>query len=169
MYLPIEGFVTFVNPAFNLYQSPLRAPIIYPTQLDSFLKKFNQIPSKMSGRHKKLAEQLISMHRIETPYSRSISYKYEQLKKDILCSSCFSFMNLVGEKKLVCEKCGCEEDVESAVIRSVEEIRLLFRNIKITTNLVHEWCGVVPSRKMIRRILLENNKSIGYGRWYYFE
>ncbi|MEH7332758.1 nuclease-related domain-containing protein [Neobacillus drentensis] len=166
---PLDGYVSFVNPKFTLYQAPLNSPIIFPTQLDSFIKKFDQIPSKLNGLHKKLADQLISMHLNETPYSRSISYKYEQLRKGILCFLCFSFMHLVGEKKLVCEKCGCQEDVVSGVLRSVEEIKLLFPDMKITTNLVHEWCGVIKSRKKIRRILMENCNQIGYGRWFYYE
>lgn len=34
-YSSIEGYVAFVNPEFTLYQAPLDAPIIYPTQLNS--------------------------------------------------------------------------------------------------------------------------------------
>ncbi|WNS77503.1 nuclease-related domain-containing protein [Bacillus sp. DTU_2020_1000418_1_SI_GHA_SEK_038] len=36
--LPIEGYLTFVNPEFTLYQAPLNASIILPTQLNRFLK-----------------------------------------------------------------------------------------------------------------------------------
>lgn len=168
-HFPLDGYVSFVNPKFTLYQAPLNTPIIFPTQLDSYINKFDKIPSRLNGLHKKLADQLISMHLNETPYSRSISYKYEPLRKGILCFLCFSFMHLVGEKKLVCEKCGCQEDVVFGVLRSVEEIKLLFPDLKITTNLVHEWCGVIQSRKKIRRILIENYNQIGYGRWFYYE
>ncbi|MGG3469304.1 nuclease-related domain-containing protein [Neobacillus pocheonensis] len=168
-HVPIDGYVPFVNPKFTLYQAPLDKPIIFPTQLDNFIKKFNQIPSRLSGKHRKLADQLISMHLTETPYSRTIQYQFRPLKKGVLCSTCFSFMYFDNGGKLVCGKCGCEEDVVIGVIRSVEEIKLLFPDLKITTNLVHEWCGVIGSRKMIRRILTKNMKVIGYGRWFYYE
>ena len=56
----------------------------------------------------------------------------------------------------MCEDCGCHEVIDHAVLRVVEEIKLLFPNIKITTNVVHEWCKVVESKKTIRRILKQN-------------
>ncbi|MFK4998359.1 nuclease-related domain-containing protein [Bacillus sp. N9] len=51
-HLPIEGYVTFVNPEFTLYQAPLHTPIIYPTQLNQFLLKINGMPSKLYDQHK---------------------------------------------------------------------------------------------------------------------
>lgn len=169
IYLPIEGSVSFVNPEFTLYQAPLNAPIIYPNQLNRFMKKLNQIPSTLNERHKKIADLLISLHQDHPPYSRLKPYNYEQLRKGIICFICYSFMYLVGERKLVCEKCRCEEEAESAIIRSVEELKLLFPNIKITTTLVSDWCRVINSRKMIRRVLMENMNATGFGRWFYFE
>ncbi|WP_231507605.1 hypothetical protein [Bacillus sp. UNC41MFS5] len=74
-----------------------------------------------------------------------------------------------GEKVVVCEKCGDVESIESAVLRTVEELKFLFPDIKITTSLVYEWCRVIKSKKMIRRILMKNYKAIGYGRWFYYE
>ena len=64
-YLPIEGDVAFVNPNFTLYQAPLNEPIIHPTQLNSLMKKLNEIPSKLTNRHKMLADQLISLHQTD--------------------------------------------------------------------------------------------------------
>jgi hypothetical protein len=169
IYLPIEGYVTFVNPEFTLYQAPLNAPIIHPTQLNCLMKKLNEIPSKLNGRHKKLADQLISMHQTESPYTRFPPYNYDQLQKGIICAECPSFVTSVGEKKIVCDKCRREETVESAVLRSVDELKLLFPNKKITTNGVHEWCKVIESKKQIRRILMQNFRSIGTRQHRYFE
>ncbi|WP_066063913.1 nuclease-related domain-containing protein [Neobacillus soli] len=168
IFLPIEGQVVFVNPGFTLYQAPLNAPIIYPTQLITHMGKLNKTPSKLNSRHKKLADQLISMHQSESRYSQFPSYKYEQLKKGLTCSGCHSFAILVGEKKLVCEKCGCEEDIESAVLRSVKELKLLFPDRKITTNGIYEWCNVIASKKIIRRILMANLTSVGMRHLRYF-
>ncbi|MFF2447673.1 NERD domain-containing protein [Neobacillus sp. NPDC058068] len=169
IYLPIEGLVTFVNPEFTLYQAPINTPIIYPTQLNHLMKKLNQIPSKLNYRHKKLADQLVAMHLSESPYAWKPIYTYEKLKKGIICPICFSFMLSVGDKKLVCEKCGCEEKVDTAVLRSVKELILLFPDRKITTNGIHEWCGVIGSTKVVRRILMQNLTSIGTRQYRYFE
>ncbi|WP_347564310.1 hypothetical protein [Bacillus sp. MM2020_4] len=69
----------------------------------------------------------------------------------------------------MCGDCGHEELMEAAVLRSVREIKLLFPDLKITTSLVHEWCGVVDSERRIRRILGENFKIFGNRRWVFYE
>jgi hypothetical protein len=77
-------------------------------------------------------------------------------------------MSLQGNK-FVCNVCGCEELVASAVLRIVEEIKLLFPGRKITSNEIHEWCGVIGCKKRITRILRSNYTSLGAGQWTYYE
>lgn len=167
--LPIEGYVVFINPEFTLYQAPLKAPFIFPTQLHRFMKTLNQKPSKLTDLHRKMADQLISMHKIISPYTKLPTYEYEQLVKGLICSECYSFMIYDGNRKVICKKCGCHEVADSAILRSIEEIKILFPNKKITTDCVFNWCKVIDSKKKIRRILKENYKMVGYGKWGYFE
>jgi len=168
--IPIRPTIIFINPSFTLYQAPLNQPIIYPTQINGFMKEFDRTPSKLNDRHKKLAERLISLHSNKSPYpDRLPTYEYRNLTKGIVHPKCNSFMVSDGEKVVVCEKCGDVESIESAILRTVEELKFLFPDSKITTSLVHEWCRVIKSKKMIRRILMKNYKAIGYGRWFYFE
>ena len=164
-YLPIEGDVAFVNPNFTLYQAPLNEPIIHPTQLNNLMKKLNEIPSKLTNRHKMLADQLVSMHQIDCPFTRLPHYSYDQLQKGPLCADCYSLLCFVDESKkiMVCNKCGHEELVDSAVLRCVEELELLFPDMKITTNLVHDWCIVVGSKKTIRRVLMQTISQLEKG------
>ncbi|MEY2195868.1 hypothetical protein AB7942_24505 [Neobacillus sp. BF23-41] len=102
--------------------------------------KLNGIPSKLTNRHKMLSDQLISLHQTDSPYTRFPSYSYGQLQKGPLCAD---FQSLI--------------------------LVLLFPDLKITTNLVHDWCRVVGSRKTIRRILMQNYKSVGERQHRYFE
>lgn len=168
-HLPISGYVIFINPEFTLYQAPFNKKIIYPTQLNRLLKELNSIPSKLNGHHHQIAEFLLKSHITESPFSQVPPYEFKQMRKRFTCSVCHSFMVTDGDKKLVCGKCGYEEKIESAVVRSVEELKLLFPDKKITTNLVYEWCQVVESRKMIGRILKQNFKTLGYGQWTHYE
>ncbi|MBT2727136.1 NERD domain-containing protein [Bacillus sp. ISL-75] len=169
--IPVEPTIIFINPEFTLYQAPLNQPIIYPTQIDCFMKKFDGTPSKLNDRHNKLADRLISLHSNESPYATRLpTYEYRKLKKGMSCKKCDSLM-ISGEDNIIvkCKKCGYVETVESAVLRNVVELKFLFPDIKITTVLVYEWCHVVKSKKTIRRVLMENYKAIGYGRWFYYE
>ena len=167
----IEAYVVFVNPEFFLYQAPMDKPIIYPPQLKMLMRKLDSTPSKLTYRHKKMADKLISLHQVQSPYANSKipTYEYNQLRKDITCSVCHSFSCSVSSGNVFCADCGNVESVESAVLRCVEEIRLLFPNMRITTNVVFEWCGIIESKKIIRRLLKKNFKSIGERKLRYFE
>jgi len=167
--LPITGSVVFINPNFTLYQAPLDKPIIFPTQVKNHLSKLSKISSKITEKHKNLADQLLSLHITDSPYEKIPPYDYNQLRKGMICPKCHSFSVTVGIKKCICRECGYEELVESSVLKGVKEFKILFPNEKITTILIHDWCQVVQSEKRIRNILLNNFSKVGSKRWTYYE
>jgi hypothetical protein len=175
-YLKKNGFhfrvlpyLVFINPKFFLYQAPQNDSIVFPPQLSSFMKKLNSKPSNLNGMQRKLADKLIADHIIESPYPKLPPYNYHSLQKGLTCAICDSLFITCDERKAKCNKCGFEEEVELAVVRRVEEFKLLFPNIKVTTNIIHDWCQVVTSKKTIRKILLKNYKIVGYGQWANYE
>lgn len=168
IHIPIEAYVVLVNPEFTLYQAPLNASIILPTQLPRFIKKLNEIPSQLNAQHQKTAHKLISLHLAESPYTRLPDYHYDQLQKGLTCIDCDTFKITVNTKNIVCNKCGCVEVADLAVLRHIEELRLLFPDKKLTTNSVYNWCKIFPSKKKIRRILLHNYKPIGEKQHRYY-
>jgi len=133
------------------------------------MKKLNASTSKLSVKHQNLAELLISLHQDESPYTELPKYEFDQLKKGITCKECHSFSIFLNERKISCNDCGFEEGIESAVMRSVSELKLLFPNKKISTNVVCEWCQVGISKARLSRILKKNLNAIGYGQWSYYE
>ena len=168
-HLPIEAWVVHINPEFSLYQAPRDEPIILPTQVKRYLQKMNTTPSKINGKHEKLADKLISLHIHDRPFSNVPAYTYGQVKKGITCVICHSFSVFVHGKNCVCKDCGHEEEVESAVLRIIAEFQLLFPDRKITTHEVYEWCQIVDCKKRISRILIKNFKGMGDRRWTYYE
>lgn len=167
--LPISASIVFINPEFTLYQIPLNKPFIFPTQIKKYLKNLNTIPSKLNSKHKILADQFISLHIKDSPFKQLPTYDYVQLQKGITCVKCTSFSIAVEGKKCVCRECGHEEMVETAVIRNVKEHKLLFPNRKITTNVIHEWCNEIKSKRIISNILIKNLKKVGVHQWSYYE
>jgi hypothetical protein len=167
--LTIEAYVIFINPQFTLYQTPPDLPFILPTKLDSFMKKLDQKPSRLNDSHKTLADKLISLHQTVPPKIQLPNYSYETIEKGLTCCKCNSFSVTIVGKKLICGKCRGEEMVTVAVMRNVEEFKLLFPEQKITTNVIHEWCGVVDSRKRISRVLGKNLNITGLGQWAFYE
>ncbi|WP_413304247.1 nuclease-related domain-containing protein [Bacillus sp. 1P10SD] len=165
----VEGYVVFINPSFTLYQSPKDEPIIYLSQLPRFMKKLNELPCQLTKQDKELADKLVALHQIESPYTRIRPYKYEELKKGPTCHMCQSSSLSVCGKKLVCNDCGCEVLVESVILRGVGELRLLFPDMRITTNLVYEWCEGAGSKKRISRVLSRHFSVTGVHQWAFYE
>ena len=124
--LTVEAYVIFINPHFTLYKTPADLPFILPTQLNSFMKKLDQKPSRLNQSHKDLADKLISLHQPVPPKIQLPNYRYETVKKGMSCCKCDSFSVTIFGKKLICGKCGREEFVTVAVMRNVEEFKLLF-------------------------------------------
>jgi hypothetical protein len=164
--ITIESYCIFINPKFQLYQAPMNPQLIFPTQLERFIKKVNKYSSQLNDRYSKMSENLLSQHIVESPYVRSPSYSYEKLAKGPFCPKCFSLIFFRG-KLVVCHTCGFEEGLEAAVLRCVNEIKLLFPNLPITTKVVQEWCKI-ESEKTVRRILIKNFTYVGHGRSSYY-
>lgn len=167
--MSIEGYVVFINPEFTLYQAPLNKPFIFPTQLNRYLNNLDSIPSKLTGKHKILADQLKAKHIIHSPYTQLPAYDFQQLKKGLICEKCSAFSVFVEGKEICCKKCYHNEAVSLAVLRNVQEFKLLFPNQRITTNIIHEWCNGIISRKRIRNILKKHLTIIGVHQWAYYE
>ncbi|WP_226086371.1 nuclease-related domain-containing protein [Mesobacillus sp. S13] len=168
-HLEIESYVIFINPEFTLYQAPKNAPNILPSQLNRFMKKLNKRQSKLNNIHQKIADKLLELHTVDNPYKRLPKYEYEQLKKGIVCGECHSFVDQVVKREFVCSHCGSHEKIDTAVLRNIEEVRLLFPDKKITTTLIYEWSNGALSRKVIRNILSDNFNVVSTKRHQYFE
>lgn len=144
---PIDAQVVFINPEFTLYQAPLDSPIIFPTQIKTYMRKIDAIPSKLNRKDKLLADKLISLHIEENPYTILPHYEFKKLRKGMTCRVCDSFSMYVNGK--ICQCGDCE--------------------MKITTYLVYDWCVVIELKRTIKRILVRNYKQIGVRQWTYYE
>jgi hypothetical protein len=164
----IESYLVFVNPDFYLYQASINLPTIFPCQINRFLEKLNKKPVKQLDRHLKLAEHLVASHIKESPFTKVPEYRFEYLKKLVVCKVCHSTDCVINEKSFNCTKCGFKEPIGVTALRHVEEYRLLFPDRKITTNGIFEWCGGRISKKVIRRILKKYFILMGNARSSHF-
>lgn len=165
----VESLVIFINPEFTLYQAPMDLPAIFPTQVNGFLKNMNSTPSRLNDGHKKLAQQLLSLHQTKNPYAILPNYTYEQQQKGMYCGFCYSFQLSKSYDELVCGKCGGHEKIELAILRHVKEFQLLFPDRKITTQSICEWCNGELSRRTFGRVLKKHLKTIGTTKDTYYE
>jgi hypothetical protein len=163
----IEAYVVFINPEFQLYLATANHPIVFPSQLRRFMEKLKSKSAVLKASHKKLANQLLSLHVEVSPYTRMPEYQYADLEKGILCPACQKFYTF-NRPYLYCDGCGGKEFLEPAVLRSIEELILLFPEIKITTKTIQDWCKIIKNIKTIRKILTKNYKRIRHGKASYY-
>ncbi|WP_318507097.1 nuclease-related domain-containing protein [Bacillus sp. T3] len=167
--IPTERYLVFINSEFQLYQAPTNKQIIFHSQLNRFLRNLDTRPSLLNGKHRELAEFLLQAHIIEPPYDKLPPYTFDTVRKGFISACCGSlYVNIVG-RRLVCGICGQAEDISLAVVRNIEELRLLFPGIKVSTRMVWEWCGGVVAKRNLRRILLNHYQKIGNCKFAYFE
>ncbi|WP_161784677.1 nuclease-related domain-containing protein [Halalkalibacter okhensis] len=160
---PIEAYVVFISPEFQLYQTPLNLPIIFSTQLKRFFNQLQRNSSPLKEINEKLAKQILTLHLPESPYTRLPKYDFPSLKKGIYCPTCQSFYTAFSNKKTIqCNHCSNSENSHAALKRTIEEFILLFPKKKITTNIIYEWSNKMISKKTIRKILSINYEHKGH-------
>ncbi|MBP2242781.1 hypothetical protein J2Z40_003361 [Cytobacillus eiseniae] len=168
--LPIKGYLHFIHPEFFLYQAPKNEKVIFYPQLNHFLKNIDRQLANLTKRHDQLANLLLDAHIKKSPISTRLpSYQYDNLKKGIHCNVCHSFQMTILNRKIICEQCGNLENTHAAVLRSVEELKLLFPNMKITVATIFDWCQFIVAKKVISKVLNKNYKISGFGQWAYYE
>lgn len=166
----IKTYVVFINPDFTLYKTPLNIPFIFLSQMKRLINKLNSVSSwKLTEKHKRLADKLISLHIKDSPYKKIPSYDYMQLRKGITCERCNSFNLFIDGLSVICEDCGKRDRFTNAIIRSVNEFTILFPEEKITTNIICDWCKVEKDKRRVRRVLQKHFKVVGVNQWTHYE
>lgn len=163
----VKSHLIFINPEFHLYDIPTNLPIIYPAQLTRFRERIHQDSSKLTRSEIGLAEKLLSICIEEPPYSRLPEYSYTGLRKGIVCPGCGVFYKSL-QKCFYCEFCGGKESCSSAILRSVEEFKLLFPERRVTCNIIYDWCSLIKDIRTIRRALQKHFTLIGHSNSSYY-
>lgn len=166
---PIDANVAFVHPTFTLYQAPLDIPALFPNQVQRHLTSVSNQSTTSTNNMNKLATKLLEVRKTDYPFEKP-AFEYEELKKGIVCPVCREISVSLVKRSCMCKVCGNVESINSAVLQSVEEFRVLFPERRVTTGEIYRWCGeIIESKRAIHRILSTNYKVHGRNRWTYFE
>ncbi|MBU9723721.1 MULTISPECIES: nuclease-related domain-containing protein [Bacillaceae] len=170
IHLTIKPFLVFVNQKFTLKQAPKDLPIIYPTQLHNFINHLQgQLSVKLNQRHMKYAEAILSQRKEEDQYRNLPKYALEELDSGVFCENCgTSYIHISNKMIIKCPNCLCSEKMDEAILRTIKELIWLFPDMKITTELIYNWCGGAVSVRSIRRVLVKNFSRMGYGKNSYY-
>ncbi|WP_018931111.1 nuclease-related domain-containing protein [Gracilibacillus lacisalsi] len=165
--IPVVAAVVFINPECSLFQTPRNSNIILPTQINRYLRQFeNEVPLNPMMHH--VMNHLESIQLEHSPYEQLPTYHYNDLKKGIPCTSCDFFMTIVEGKKCRCQNCGQSEFVQTAIISNVEEFMFLFPDERVTSEQIYDWCRLPISLERIRYHLKKHLKSKGIKKGTYY-
>lgn len=169
--IEIEYRIILIHPNFFLYQAPRDPIFIFQPQIPRYIKKINdeQALSHIGAFHKKLAQNLVESSVDSFSLFDKPVYKYSQLKKGIRCAACGEFIAVKGYRNLCCQHCEYHEAIEKGVLRTVNELFMLFPNIRLTTGLIYDWCGKTLPRYTILKLLKRNYNQKGGKKNCYFE
>lgn len=151
----ISAYVAYVQPNFYIYSLPPTKPILFHGQLQNHFDRL--VPDNRTLAVEpcdiKLAEYLISQHCEGYRPNQLPDYTFDNLKKGIFCSECFSFEFTKDRLNRTCTSCGFKERIADAIYRSVLEFQLLFPEMPINVQNIVLWCGRIYSDYHIRSVL----------------
>lgn len=164
----ISSYVVYINPECYMYSLPKNDSFIFSGQLPTHFKNLTSHTPSYSAKTQIWADELVRLHH-ENYYSTNLpDYDFDTLKKGIYCSECFSFRYESTRQYRMCTVCGCREKIADAILRNIEEFRLLFPDTHLTKRLIHEWCGNDWSKSRIQDSLKTHYHRHYAGRGTYY-
>ncbi|KGA97050.1 hypothetical protein AJ85_11020 [Alkalihalobacillus alcalophilus ATCC 27647 = CGMCC 1.3604] len=164
IHLNICPYLIFIHHEFQLFNNSIDAPIIFASQLNRFMKNFQQEHSKRVASNSSFIQKLLALHLEDPPQHRELEYHYDKLNKGVLCKKCQSLNTQIDGRTIYCFECCYKEPKDLALKRTVNEYRLLFPDNPLLTNTLLNWCQVICSRKTLLRLLKKDYKLTGHGK-----
>lgn len=163
--LPLEYYIVFVNPEFFPYQLPYSKHVILPQQLKRFWSHLNQMSSVLGGKHEEIKKLILKQK--EQYQSQTVPCEWTDLKKGVSCPICDGLM-IKRKRTVCCGQCDKSLSLDKAILYNIKELELVFPKIKISTNLVYEWCGCEIDKRVVYRVLKNNFKHLGNNKNRYY-
>ena len=166
----IQTYLLFTNLAFTIYEAPVSANIVYPPQIQRFLKRLNAEFAKPDPADRQLAAFLQKNHIAHNIFEYQPEYNPALLKKGLYCLRCAGFLQKKSRKTMHCLQCRATETFDSAVMRTMMEFVLLFPGERITSRKIFIWSGGVVPHRRITSIMKKYMRAVGNtsARWYKF-
>lgn len=152
--LEIKSYVIFVNLAFTLYDATRSNPFILPTQIKNHFERLKSIGDKTSKNNNQFINKLMLETKSSGKYRGTTQeYDYEEFRKGLICSECYSFNLIRSQRKATCRDCGEHYSIDQLLMNQIDEVHLLFPEIKVTSSLVYDWIGGEINKRRIGRLL----------------
>lgn len=169
--LKVNEVLILTNEEFILFKSDHSKNVIMRQQLRRFVNQLNSRHSHLSDWHVNVSEKLFSRHIIESKYQQKLEFDFELMKKGMRCDECDGWLGTTrkySRKNLYCLSCESKVDLETAVLKCINEYQLLFPKRKITVNTIFEWSGECVSCHMIRKVLNKYYIPVGTTKGKYY-
>ncbi|WP_342488592.1 nuclease-related domain-containing protein [Cytobacillus sp. FSL W7-1323] len=167
LQLTFDYLLVFVNPEFMLYDSKPRKKLILPPQIPNLIRNLSQMRHTPTIHHTKIIQTLLT-HQTESPLFFTPKYTYQELAKGLFCKKCRNKMERKANR-VICPTCKSQCSLENALLDLIHDFSILFPALKVTNQVIFNWCNGIISKSTIRRVLLNNYSLKGSGRGIYYE
>lgn len=165
----LEGYVVFIDSAFELFYLPPHLPFLFYNQLTPHVKILKSQNYQIDNEQIKLANKLEELHDEKYRSDNLPVYTFDELKKGSYCPICFSYEYKSTRQQRFCTNCGHKEKTIDTIKRSIDEFKVLFPKEKLTTQKIYYWCGGEYLKPRIRRVLKKFYKAHGELNGTYYE
>lgn len=165
----VRSYLVFINPSFMLYGAIPHLSMIFPMQIQRFLKKVNSNTSSLTDHTFRLAQTLAQRRKCRSAYEQLPEYELAELKKGVFCKYCST--KLLRKKRLyfICNYCKKSWTLEEVLLSAIAQFNLLFPDLNVKTNKIYEWCNRELSMTYIRNTMKHYFKTIQNGSYTYYE
>lgn len=157
--MQVRSYIVFINRDFMLYGASVQLPMIFPSQVERFLRKIDANAKPLTRNVLQLQRKLTEWRKERSAYERLPEYDISQLKRGLFCKKCSGELDRNGKQLLICTNCKQNYHLEEAALYAIAQYHLLFPKRKITPKNIIDWCGGSLSNNFIRKIL-NNNLNI---------
>lgn len=129
----VRSYLVFINPSFMLYGAIPHLSMIFPMQIQRFLKKVNSNTSSLTDHTFRLAQTLAQRRKCRSAYEQLPEYELAELKKGVFCKYCST--KLLRKKRLyfICNYCKKSWTLEEVLLSAIAQFNLLFPDLNVKT------------------------------------
>ncbi|RPA60706.1 NERD domain-containing protein [Aerococcus agrisoli] len=163
--IKVEGLFVLINENSEVH---VQHPFDFDIKLKNELKRYftalkNSDIKPITQNYAQQIQNVLNKYSAGTPFlPKAISDSvWQELKRGITCGQCGSFGVNAKYRSLVCSICNATESKEQALIRMINELRLLYYGAEdmITGGRLYEYCDKKITSRTAYRILEFYNKG----------
>lgn len=145
--LPVYSNIVFINPSQTIYNL-VEHPKVHT--YSNIRKRLKHIYKENTLDHTQLLNHLNSLHVTHSKYSKPTDIILEKMKKGIICSKCFNYLDRISQKRFVCKSCKTFLSGRESAKELIHEMKIYNSQSELSSYQMTDICGGLLSSSLFR-------------------